>query len=56
MGESIDMEQDEGEAKEEDEGEKEMEGLQLSIYSIPGLTTKKSIKLWGTLGDIQNLH
>lgn len=29
----------------------EMKALQLSMYIIYGLTKKKSIKFWGTLGD-----
>lgn len=41
------------ENSEEPEPELEMKTLQLSMYSITGLTSKKSIKLWGTLEDKQ---
>ena len=52
LEEGMDEESTEQESKREDEIE--MKALQLSIYSISGLTMKKSIlyiKLWGTLGD-----
>jgi len=52
LKEGMDEESTEQESKREDEIE--MKALQLSIYSISGLTMKKSIlyiKLWGTLGD-----
>lgn len=45
------MDEESAEQESEREDEIEMKALQLSIYSIFGLTTKKSIKLWGTLGD-----
>lgn len=48
------MDEESAEQESEREDEIEMKALQLSIYSISGLTMKKSIlyiKLWGTLGD-----
>lgn len=47
-----DIDEETIESKQEEKGlELEMKIMQLSMYSITGLTTKKYIKSWGTLGE-----
>eukprot|EP00256_Glycine_max_P042597 XP_006593215.1 uncharacterized protein LOC102668698 [Glycine max] len=41
--------QDEEDEKEGAINEKNLQSIQLSLYSMPGLTSKKSIRLWGNI-------
>lgn len=53
MEEARGAESEEEEEVAEEEPTKEVKTLQLFMYSISGLTTKKSIKLRGRIGDKQ---
>lgn len=53
MEEGSGAESEEEEEVSEEESAKEVKTLQLSMYSISGLTTKKSIKLCGRIGEKQ---